>query len=266
MLLDSALFLLIQMFVLYTTSTFTAPQVDVLAMQKEAQSMPKSDSLTRHVYLTFDDGPLPGSSNCIDICMNEQVKASFFEIGLHYEKMSFGKKVYNRIISQPTQFVICNHSMTHAFMGKYLEYYHHPDLALSDFIQGGNILHVKNKIARLPGNNGWVTKQGIKGSGLVKPLLQKLDSVGVNVVGWDMEWHFNKAGRPIAPASRLISLADSLFTHNLTKNKNHLVILMHDHMFRHSEDSAKLVALVKGLKQMQHVQFDKITDYPNLKN
>ena len=219
----------------------------------------------KHIYLTFDDGPLPGSSNCIDICQHEQVKASFFEIGIHYKRSPFGKKVYDRIASNAEQFVICNHSMTHAFMGKYLDYYHHPDSALDDFLQGKKTLNIAHQIARLPGNNGWATKQGVRGSGLVKPLLNKMDSVGMNVIGWDLEWHFNSKGRPVGSPEKLLNLADSLFAHGLTKNKNHLVILMHDHMFRLAEDSTKLVDFIKGLKRIEHVQFEKVTSYPGLR-
>lgn len=266
MLVEAAFFILTNLFVFIAPGRFQADFNDGMSPSRSTQSMPKKDSLTKHVYLTFDDGPLPGSSNCIDICLEQQVKASFFEIGFHYQRSPFGKKIYNKVLSQPESFVLCNHSMTHAFMGKYLDYYHQPDSALRDFIQGAKTLQVKNNIVRLPGNNGWATEQGIKGSGLVKPLLRKLDSVGMNVIGWDLEWHFNKSGRPIGGPERILSLADSLFVHGLTKNKNHLVILMHDHMFRKTEDSVKLVALIKGLKQLQQVQFEKITDYPQLKH
>jgi len=265
MLVDSAFFLLIQLFVFFNTNSISNPKSIKIVRSVESQSMPKVDSLSKYVYLTFDNGPLPGSSNCIDICLNEGVKASFFEIGVHYTRSAFGKKIYDKIQNHPSQFVLCNHSLTHAFMGKYQAYYHLPDSALSDFLKGSKVLKVKNNIARLPGNNGWATAQGIKGSGLVKPLLHKLDSVGINVIGWDMEWHFNKMGRPISSPEHIIKLADSLLTHNLLRNKNHLVILMHDHMFKNPEDSLKLVTLIKGLKEIPHVQFEKINAYPQLK-
>jgi hypothetical protein len=61
-------------------------------------------------------------------------------------------------------------------------------------------------------------------------------------------------------------LADSLFAYNQTKTKNHLVILMHDHMFATSDDSLKLAKMVSLLKKRKYYRFDKITQYPGLKN
>ncbi|MEN9512351.1 MAG: Polysaccharide deacetylase, partial [Bacteroidota bacterium] len=54
---------------------FPAPSV---AVQKLAPV--KSDPLTKYIYLSFDDGPLPGTNNCINICEQEQVAATFFEV------------------------------------------------------------------------------------------------------------------------------------------------------------------------------------------
>ena len=50
----------------------------------EAKKMIEStnDTATKYLYLSFDDGPLFGTSACIAICENENVKASFFQIGL----------------------------------------------------------------------------------------------------------------------------------------------------------------------------------------
>ena len=39
------------------------------------------DSNTKYLYLSFDDGPLFGTSACITICENENVQASFFKLG-----------------------------------------------------------------------------------------------------------------------------------------------------------------------------------------
>ncbi len=223
------------------------------------------DSLTKYVYLSFDDGPLPGTGNCITICKQQRVAATFFEVGLHQSRNSYGRNLYNRII-QDSLFMVANHSFTHAFYGDYINYYHQADSSLQDFLKAKQILHVNNNICRLPGNNAWNTQVAKRASGLVRPLVKKLDSVGYNVVGWDLEWHFNKLGRPINSPENMAMMVDSLLLKNQTKTKNHLIILMHDHMFRRGADSLKLEKMITLIKQRKDIQFRKLTSYPGLKN
>jgi peptidoglycan/xylan/chitin deacetylase (PgdA/CDA1 family) len=227
-------------------------------------ALPVTDTLVKYVYLSFDDGPLQGTANCVAICAHQKVEASFFEIGLHQSRSAYARNMYSRI-QNDSAFALCNHSYSHA-NGKYVQFYHQPDTAFADFMLAKNILRPKNNIIRLPGNNAWNTNQSKRASGLVKPIVHKLDSAGFNIIGWDLEWHFNKKGRPVQSAQRMANLVDTLFAHNQTMTKNHLVILMHDHMFGASADSAKLATMVALLKANPHYQFRKITQYPGLKN
>ena len=224
-----------------------------------------ADSLTKYIYLTFDDGPLSGTQNCITICERENVAASFFQIGLHQSRSKQGKQLYERIKANENLFSISNHSYSHA-SGKYLWFYQHPEEATLDFLKGKAILAPNNNLVRFPGNNAWDTREAKKASWLAKPLAHKMDSLGWNVIGWDMEWRFNKHGKPIQSPENIALLVDSLFTNNQTKTKNHLVILMHDHMFMAAADSIKLEKMIVLLKQRPHYQFAKITQYPGLKN
>jgi peptidoglycan/xylan/chitin deacetylase (PgdA/CDA1 family) len=223
------------------------------------------DPLTKYIYLSFDDGPLPGTNNCITICEQQQVSATFFQIAFHQSRSNFGRNTFKRIASNPNLFLISNHSYSHAFYGDYINYYHQSDSSLADFLKAGKILQTNNNIARLPGNNAWNTSVIKRASGLVRPLVKKMDSVGFNVVGWDMEWRFNSSGRPIDAPEKMAAFADSLLLHNRTKTKNHLVILMHDHEFRASVDSAKLSKMIGLLKRHPNYQFRKLNTYPGLK-
>lgn len=220
---------------------------------------------TKYIYLSFDDGPLPGTNNCITICEQQQVAATFFQVAFHQSRSNFGRNTYKRIASNPNLFLISNHSYSHAFYGDYINYYHQAGAALEDFLKAGKILQTNNNIARLPGNNAWNTMNIKRASGLVRPLVNKMDSVGFNVMGWDMEWRFNSSGRPIDAPEKIAALADSLLHFNKTKTKNHLVILMHDHEFRASADSVKLAKMISLLKRNPHYQFRKLTSYPGLK-
>jgi peptidoglycan/xylan/chitin deacetylase (PgdA/CDA1 family) len=223
------------------------------------------DSTQEYVYLSFDDGPLFGTSNCIDICLNENTKATFFQIGLHQSRSQWGKRLYQRIVDRPDMFLLTNHSFSHTY-GDYLKFYHEPDSALEDFKQAAVVLNTKNNIVRLPGNNGWRTATVQSSSKLVRPLVHKLDSAGFNVVGWDVEWRFTNKGRPIQSPERMAFVVDSMFEHDENRTKNHLVVLMHDHMFRRAEDSLKLVQFIQYLKSKHKYQFALLDQYPGLKN
>ena len=222
------------------------------------------DSTTKYVYLSFDDGPLFGTSACISICEDENVKASFFQIGLHQSRSNWGKKLYNRILSRPDLFLLSNHSFSHTY-GKYVQFYNQPDSALADFMHAADVLQTTNNIVRLPGNNGWRTDSIQFSSKMVRPLLHKLDSAGFNVVGWDLEWQYTKNGRPIQTANFMAKMVDSMFAMKAYKTKNHLVILMHDHMFKNTDDSVQLVQFVQLLKYGNRYQFALLDAYPGLK-
>jgi hypothetical protein len=64
-----------------------------------------------------------------------------------------------------------------------VQFYKQPDSALADFLYAAKVLQTTNNIVRLPGNNGWRTDSIQYSSKLVRPLLKKLDSAGLNVVG-----------------------------------------------------------------------------------
>jgi len=196
---------------------------------------------------------------------NNKCQQLFFQIAFHQSRSNFGRNTFKRIASNPNLFLISNHSYSHAFYGDYINYYHQSDSSLADFLKAGKILQTNNNIARLPGNNAWNTSVIKRASGLVRPLVKKMDSVGFNVVGWDMEWRFNSSGRPIDAPEKMAAFADSLLLHNRTKTKNHLVILMHDHEFRASVDSAKLSKMIGLLKRHPNYQFRKLNTYPGLK-
>ena len=239
------------------------PIVQTLVQEKRSAQIPL-DSNTKYLYLSFDDGPLFGTSACISICENENIKATFFQIGLHQSRSSWGKNLYNRILNRPDLFLLTNHSFSHTY-GKYVQFYNQPDTALADFIHAADVLETTNDIVRLPGNNGWRTDSIHFSSKMVCPVLNKLDSAGFNVVGWDLEWNYTKKGRPIQTASEMAKMVDSMFTQKAYKTKNHLVVLMHDHMFRTEADSAQLVQFIQLLKSGNQYQFASLDQYPGLK-
>lgn len=223
------------------------------------------DSTKKYIYLTFDDGPQPGTVSCYTLCRKEGVKASFFMVGLHETMKSDGKQIVNLIRSGYPRFLLANHSYTHA-KNKYQDFYHHPHQAAADFFQSQQALQVPFLIARLPGNRSWVREGELRASGLVYPVASLLDSAGYNVIGWDLEWDFNhRSARPLETPETMARAVDSAFYKSNTHAPNHLVILTHDRMFRRPADADSLAKFIHLLKQHPDYVFETVDHYPGLK-
>ena len=223
------------------------------------------DSTKKYIYLTFDDGPQRGTIICYDLCKQEGIKASFFMVGLHTAQKSDGKKIVSMIRESYPQILLANHSYTHA-NDKYLNFYHHPLMAEQDFYKAQDSLHVPYKIIRLPGNRSWVREGEVKATTLVRPVAELLDSAGYNVIGWDLEWHFNKKNaRPIQSPIKLAAEVDSAFAKMDTHVLNHLVILSHDRMFQRPGDADSLAKFIKILKENPNYVLETVDHYPGLK-
>jgi peptidoglycan/xylan/chitin deacetylase (PgdA/CDA1 family) len=223
------------------------------------------DSTKKYIYLSFDDGPQHGTVTCFDLCRQEHVKASFFMVGLHTAQKSDGPKLVSMIREAYPQVLLANHSYTHA-NGKYISFYHHPYIAEQDFFQAQDFLQVPYKIARLPGNRAWVRDGDSKTTPLVEPVARLLDSAGYNVIGWDVEWHFNhKNARPVQTPEKLAAEVDSAFARSETHVANHLVILSHDRMFQRPGDADSLAKFIHILKQNPQYVFETVDHYPGLK-
>jgi peptidoglycan-N-acetylglucosamine deacetylase len=230
-----------------------------------ADTVYQIDTQKTYIYLTFDDGPQPGTVNCITICQQEAVKASFFMIGLHQLMKSDGKQIVASIRNNYPQTLLANHSYNHA-SGKYKYFYQHPQMALADFLRTQDSLAPTPKIIRLPGNNAWVRDGEIKASRLVRPVSRLLDSAGFSVIGWDMEWNFDhKSARPVQSPEKLAAQVDTLVAHGYTHQPKHLVILTHDRMFHRSPDSLALVQFIQLVKRNPNYVFETVDHYPGLK-
>jgi len=226
------------------------------------------DTAKRYIYLTWDDGPQPpGSSNCFDIFKRAGVKATFFCIAVHNVGAARNAWVDSIRNSYP-QYLLANHSKTHAFSDHYINFYHHPQAALLDFLEAQQKLGVPQKIVRLPGNSAWVRTGEIKASGLVKPVCQLLDSAGYNVIGWDEEWGFKTVNHETVPrqgAETMARMIDRDFREHHLHSRNALVLLAHDRMFARPNYADSLVKCINILKQDPRYVFETIDHYPGIK-
>jgi len=222
------------------------------------------DSSKQYIYLTFDDGPQNGTTAVLELCKQLGVKASFFMVGGHAVTKNL-QGIVDNIRNGYPQVLLCNHSFTHA-NGHYKFFYHHPEMALQDFLKTQQYLNVPYKIIRLPGNSAWVLKNEIKASGLVKPVCNLLDSAGYNTIGWDVEWSFkHRNAHPVQSPEKMIAIVDSALTKNKTRTNNHIVILSHDRMFQLPNYTDSLAKFITLLKRNPNYVFETVDHYPGLK-
>lgn len=220
------------------------------------------DSTKKHIYLTFDDGPQPGTLDCEKICKDENVKATFFIVGLHAMSDKNSQQIVRNLQTQYPLFLVANHSYTHAFRNKFYKFYKDPEGAFQDFIRCQDSLQFSNRYIRLPGNPSWSGGNLHVVVKLTKPVIQKLDTAGYNVVGWDIEWRFKNGKIPIETPEQLINEIEYMLNNDHTKTKNHIVILSHDRMFHDSESQLKLISFIRELKQYKDYVFQTIDKYP----
>jgi len=221
------------------------------------------DSNLKYVYLTFDDGPGNGTLNCYDVCKNKGVKATFFLVGEHAEN-KWGKGILNEMRKDMRHFLFANHSYTHA-NNRYVYFYNHSQSALQDFIRTQDSLGFPVAIARFPGNPSWVMDNKFRSSKLTRPLAKLMDSLGYNVMGWDVEWNFNHKAEPVQSAELMARQIENAFESKSSFVKNHVVLLTHDRMFREPAYRDSLAKMISILQEKKYV-FETADQYPILKS
>jgi peptidoglycan/xylan/chitin deacetylase (PgdA/CDA1 family) len=252
-----------------TNGTVTAGNDSLTTTHNHIESTPiVYDSTKRYFYLTFDDGPQPpGSHHCFDIFRALGVKGTFFMIANHVISKD-RKALVDSIRESYPQYLLANHSQSHAFGDHYIYFYHHPEEAAQDFYRCQKILNIPFKIARLPGNSAWVRKNDLRASNLVKPVCEVLDSAGYNVIGWDVEWMFKNHGGsiPIQSTEQMLQQVYAAFDKNHSHVKNHVVLLAHDRMFDKPDYADSLYKFIQKLKEDPRIVFETIDHYPGLKH
>lgn len=245
-----------------------AKKVDSIKQNDTTQTLVSEkisyDTTKKYIYLTFDDGPQNGTATCFELCKKNDIKATFFMVGNHASSPHLKQMVSDIKHSYPT-ILLANHSTTHA-NGKYRYFYNHELMAAEDFYMAQKKLDVPFKIIRLPGNTSWVRQNQIRSNSLTKPVCKILDSVGYNVIGWDLEWNFNhKTANPLQSPTKLLRQVENALEKNNLNTKNHLVILTHDRMFRNANYADSLAKFISLLKEHKNYVFETVDHYPNLK-
>lgn len=222
----------------------------------------KASSL-KYIYLTFDDGPLDGSENIDSVILAERLKISVFLVG---ENVMQSKNLDNYYkLYEQNQFVeVYNHSYTHAG-GKYHLFYTSPKDVLKDIQKNEQYLRLRFKIVRLPGRNMWRIgdrkKDDISSGSAAADLLAEN---GYKVYGWDIEWqHDAKSGNPIQTVDEMAKKIEIALSSGNTFTKDHIVILVHDEMFRRKWEESELKQLLEKLRLHENYIFEHIRFYPD---
>ncbi|QEC68518.1 polysaccharide deacetylase family protein [Panacibacter ginsenosidivorans] len=221
------------------------------------------DSTKRYIYITLDDGPQPGTMNCYHLLLDLNVKASFFMIGVQGVEQRSKLKVDSIRDAYP-QFLLCNHTYTHAFFNKYKYFYSHTDSALQDLEKAQVSLRVPIKIFRTPANNSWALNGRLRSPDLTKAFCRTADSAGYKGIGWDVVWNFKGCTTPVQSVNEMLREVNAAFDHNEEFIKNHLVILAHDRMFQKGQYADSLSKFITMLKQDPRNVFETIDHYPGV--
>ena len=235
----------------------TAPPAKAEPVKLPAE---KADSNAKFVYLTFDDGPLPGSDAINKLVLENKFKASVFIVGKHTNNGRNSMRTLKDYMKNP-YIDVCNHSYTHA-NNEYDKFYRKADSATADIVRNESELGLTLKTVRLPGRQLWMMPErdmNMKVSSAQKTA-EALKSQGFKIIGWDVEWA-GKGSVPKEKPQEMLAKIEKLFNDDMTFSRNHLVLLAHDPMFQKAEGQTALLELVQLLKDKGYI-LENIRHYP----
>lgn len=216
----------------------------------------------KYIYLTFDDGPLEGSERIDSVVLVERLKVNVFLVGQNIKEDKRLKNYYDLYEENP--FIESyNHSFSHAH-NKYKAFYRDPADVLTDIQKNEQVLQLKYKIVRLPGRNIWRLGQrsrndGTSGQGAANLLANN----GFKLFGWDLEWEHNASdGVPIQTVEEMTREIENKLESGSTFMKDHIVILIHDEMFRKKWEESELNQLIDNLRKHENYVFEHVRFYP----
>lgn len=236
------------------------------------KALTKKIKVDATIYLTFDDGPFDGTPNVLLALDKTNVKATFFLVGLHAEKLRKKHSSTLKELKKTKNILLANHSYSHAY-GKYASFYKNADTVIDDLVRNKKSIlqyesfwkrlftsNINGDIVRLPGRNVWILDEfEYFDMPDVKNISGDLSKSNFKIYGWDIEWHMKK-GNPANGFQKVVNQIDySLKNHN-TKSTNKCVILMHDRMFYSKKNRGQLINFINLLK-IKGYKFETLSDY-----
>lgn len=194
------------------------------------------------VYFTFDDGPSRNTEKILDILKEENIKATFFVCAQGPDDVD-SPAIMRRILTEGHELGL--HSCTHDYKKIYqsLDSYLEDLNAINNYIIEATGYHPN--IVRFPGGSG--TRNA--SSALIKKITGEIERRGYRFYDWDID-----SGDAISKSS-----AEALAAKITggTKNRDRVIVLMHDNTAQKTTPEAVKLAIPELRKQ--GYTFDKLT-------
>ncbi|MCX8019930.1 MAG: polysaccharide deacetylase family protein, partial [Chitinophagaceae bacterium] len=182
------------------------------------------DTSKIYVYLTFDDGPTEGSERLWDFLMREQVPATLFLVGKHYEAMPGLKHRLDSLRTKPF-ILLANHGYSHAYNNRFDKFYNDVPGVIQDYLQAQQVLGIPGSIARCAGRNVWrsamlfYTDEKGPSDGV-----DSLFARGMQFTGWDCVWGYDyRTFKNTLNDSGMLAKMEKCLDSNKTKLPKHIV-------------------------------------------
>jgi len=227
-----------------------------------------AEAANRTIYLTFDDGPLPGTQNVLSVLAEENVPAAMFMVGLHVETIAAGRDLLAQAKTMPLV-TVGNHSYSHA-NNRYRRYYSNTQTVVADMLHANEVLGLTPIVnARLPGRDVFrlptVSREDLS-INVAQWEREWLDyelvaEAGFYLYGWDFEWVHSDDGKPVQSVDHLVNEIDHLFGYGRFTQPGKMLLLMHDEMFQDQFNGHEnLQSLIRKLRDRGYA-FGDIRSY-----
>jgi peptidoglycan/xylan/chitin deacetylase (PgdA/CDA1 family) len=245
----------------FTIATILLLSGRPLPSQIHRPKTPVNETARYKVYLTFDDGPLEGSEHIDSVILAEKLKISVFLVGEHVQANRTMEN-YFKYYGENPYIDEYNHSFTHAH-DHYEAFYRDPATVVADINKNQQLLRLPYKIVRLPGRNMWRignrSRDDIQSGSSSATALAKN---GYEVIGWDLEWQHDATGKPVQTAEKMAAQIGEMLHSGKTFTPGHIVILLHDEMFRTQWEETELKKMIDLLRKEPDYDFEQIRFYP----
>jgi peptidoglycan/xylan/chitin deacetylase (PgdA/CDA1 family) len=220
---------------------------------------------TRTVFLTSDDGPVPGTATIIDIAERQKIPITLFMIGMNAAADRGGRSVLERAHSSEW-ITVANHSYSHC-SGHYVRCYHDSASLVSDFERANGELGLASSPfpARGPGRDVWrlpgmrIDDHAISSNEtrVEETAYDSLFDKGFHLYGWDVEWA-HRHGIPRQSSSKMIDYLAGGGLH--TRRPNKVMMLMHDVMIRTPRGASEFNRIIDGVRR-RGATFGRLSEY-----
>ncbi len=190
------------------------------------------------VCLTFDDGPGPGTEECLD-ALGDRIKATFFLIGSEMKKNPNSKRLIERMFKEGHQ--IGNHTFTHDVASRMEYEAEYGDLTVPANLTKFQEDYEKNeesfrtllgktspvfRLARLPGQGRFITVDGWPWFGALIFVIGT-EAMGMRHVGWNFEFCYKSGWSHLKARWQSQGMNDVEVEHDRLPKPND-IILFHD--------------------------------------